>query len=147
MLSVAAILMCLPYPMLMISGLALFTTVFLSCYFYRWQWRNDAVMKPHIKNVCRLIWQSTFLLFIGIILFGCIVYFNGDTSPIHTLAERAQRGVIASEADIAAMQIAFIELNKSLIVITAIMCLLPYPLFILIKSFLNVRGFVKKGAK
>ncbi len=144
MLSVSGILMCLPYPMLLISGLALFTVVFFSTYFYRFLWRKDNDFKNHIRGVSRVIWQSGLILLIGIITFGCIVYFNGDTSPINTLMDRAHRGILATQADIAAMQLAFVQLNKTLIVITALICLAPYPIFIIVKSFLNVRRLIKK---
>jgi hypothetical protein len=144
MLVASVVLMMIPHPIIVISGISLFLVVFIATYIYRFQNRGNEIIKNYYKGVTKVIWQSSLILLVGVLLFGCIVYFNGDLSPVDRLMAHAQKGVIANPADIAAMQIAFINLNKELILLAAFICLLPYPAFVIVKSFLNVKNLMKK---
>jgi hypothetical protein len=91
------------------------------------------------------MWWSTLLAFMCVFLFGSIVYFNGDLSPVNAMIQQAERGVVPNDADIAVMNASFVQLNRDLILWTAIATLPLYPLYIIIRVLMGVRSIIKEG--
>ena len=59
---------------------------------------------------------------------------------------QAEKGVIANKADIGVMQAQFIYANKSLIILTGTITLLPCPLYIVARTIKGA-AMVKKRAE
>lgn len=145
MIAAGTVLSMMPLSFLPYAGLACMLVGFMAAYVYRFKDRDNEVMSRHMRYITATMWWSVPVLFVGIALFGCIVYFNGDLGAIHALMADTEKGIVPTEDDVRAMEIAFIGANQSLIMIAAAITLLPYPLFILWRIFRGVRMVKKKG--
>lgn len=143
MVFVGAMLMLLPMPLVAYAGISSMVIGLLSAYIYRFKKKDDDIMSYHMNDIIGAVWKSTLILLIGVILFGCIVYFNGDLGPIHSVMESADKGVIPTEQDVYEMQYKFIQTNYGLITSTAIVVFLPYPLYLLYRMIKGVRKVVQ----
>ena len=139
LIGAGAIMMVIPYIMLPLAGFSCTLVGVITAYIYRFKNRGDDIMQFHMRYLIRTFWWSSLILTVGIILFGCVVFFNGDMSAINNLMASAERGIIPTESDVAAMQIRFIKANQFLILISAAVCLLPYPIYLFYRIFKGVR--------
>ncbi len=146
MIAVAAIMICIPYMIIMTAGLSLMAMVWIFCYFYKFRSKSQPVPNRHFRYMIRTMWWSTLVAFVCVFLFGSIVYFNGDLSPVNAMIQQAERGVVPNDADIAVMNASFIQLNRDLILWTAIATLPLYPLYIIIRVLMGVQSIIKEGA-
>ena len=142
-----AILTMIPVSVVPYAGLACLTVGFIAAYFYRYGNRNDAFMVAQTTYVIRTMWWSTLILFIGIAMFACIIVFNGDLSGIHALMERTEKGLLITETEIQAMQARFVQANLKLISIAALLCLLPYPVYIIARAIQGVKSIKNRAEK
>jgi len=138
LVTVGSILMVVPYSALPFAGIACAFVGFIAAYIYKWRCKNDDIMVYHMRFIIRTSWWSTLILMIGIFIFGSIIYSNGDLSPIISVMDAAQRGMIPSDNDIRVMQLQFVGQNLSLI-ITAAIALLPYPIYLIARMIQGVR--------
>ena len=145
MIAVAAIMMCIPYPMIMLAGVSLTGIVWIFCYIYKYQSKAQTISRHHYGYMIKTMWLSMAVALVSVFIFGSVVYFNGDLSPIQALMQQAERGVIPNETDIAVMNVSFIQLNKDLIIWTALATLPIYPLFILFRVLRGARRLIKEG--
>lgn len=139
-----AVMMMTPYGIIPFAGLACVLVVFFAAYFYRWRKNNNNDFKFHMTHIIRTSWLSQLVLLIGIILFGTIIYSNGDMTSINALMDMAERGIVPNENDISIMQLKFTEENKNLILMSGAVCLLPYPLYLFYRIVKGVRLLLKK---
>jgi uncharacterized membrane protein len=142
LVTVGSILMVIPYSILPFAGLACAFVGFAAAYFYKWFKRGGDAMQFHARYIIKTGWWSTLILFIGILIFGSIIYFNGDLSSIFALVDGAGRGVVPNENEIRLMQLQFIRDNLSLIGLGAIV-LIPYPAFLIYRMIRGVRKLIK----
>ena len=140
-----SIMMVIPYMLLPYAGVACAFVGLMSAYFYRWRGRGDAIMVYHTTYIIHTVWISSIILTVGIILFGCIIFFNGDMSVINMMMADVEKGIVPSESDINSMQHIFVETNKGLILTAAVISLLPYPLYLIFRTFKGVTKLTKKG--
>ena len=140
-----AILSMIPLSLLPYAGLACVTVGFIACYIFRMRNKNNELMVFHTTYLIQTMWWASLILVIGILLFACIIFFNGDLSSIYQLMGDAERGLLPEESDIRAMQGEFVRSNVTLILIAAIFCLLPFPLYILFKTLKGVKILTKKA--
>ena len=139
-----AIMMMLPFGIIPFAGVACALVMFFAAYFYRWRKKGQDDYQFHMTHIIRTTWLSQLILLIGVILFGTIIFNNGDMTAIHGMMTMAENGVVPNDNDIALMQLKFVQANKSLIVITGIVCLLPYPLYLIYRIVKGVRFLTKK---
>jgi uncharacterized membrane protein len=144
LISAGAILTALPFSLLPYAGMACILVGFIAGYIYRMRNREYYFMVRHTTYIIRTVWWSFLILLAGVFFFACILVYNGDLSPIYQLMQQADRGVPPNQSDVRIMQDTFVRLNKDLIVISAIFCLMPYPAFVLYRCFKGVRE-IKKG--
>ena len=134
-----SIMMIIPISLVPFAGLACAIVGFISAYIYRWKYKTDDLYQFHCTYIIRTIWWSSFILTIGIIVFGSIIFLNGDMAPINSMMASAERGVVPTEYDIYKMQIDFVQLNKGIIMIAALIALLPYPAYLIYRTFKGVK--------
>ena len=146
LLAAGAILTILPFSLLPYAGMACLLVGFIAAYIYRYRNRHDDFMRFHTTYAIRTMWWSTLILLIGVFLFGCILFFNDNLTAINALMAQAEKGVIANKADIGVMQAQFIYANKSLIILTGTITLLPCPLYIVARTIKGA-AMVKKRAE
>lgn len=139
MITVGSILMLIPYGALPFAGMACAFVGFISAYFYKWRHKGNEVMQFHTKHIIRTSWWSSLILLIGVVVFGGIVYNNGDLSAINQAMQAAERGVIPTDGDIQRMQLQFVKDNMQLILIAAAIGLLPYPAYLITKMVQGVK--------
>lgn len=139
-----SIMMLIPYMLLPYAGIACAFVGLMSAYFYRWKQKNNMMMAFHTTYIIRTVWVSSLILTIGVILFGCIIFYNGDMSVINMMMANVENGVVPSEADIASMQHIFVQTNKGLIITTALFVLTPYPLYLVYRTIKGLRTLTKK---
>jgi len=139
MITVGAILMLIPYGMLPFAGFACAFVGFVSAYVYKWRYKNNADIRFHMGHIIRTTWWSSLILTVGVMIFGCIVYFNGDISAINQVMQSAERGIVPSDGDIQRMQLQFVKDNMTLILVGAAVALLPYPVYLITKMVQGVR--------
>jgi len=144
LLASSAVMMCLIHPMIIMAGIALFIVLLVGVYYYRFRFRDNSMLQHHTRAISRTIWLSFPISLLGIFLYGCIIYFNGDMSPIDRLMEQAQKGVVANQDDIATMQWTLVRLNIDLIEAAFPVAIFPTPTFIVIRSILGVHHVIKK---
>jgi uncharacterized membrane protein len=145
MIGAGSLMMLIPYSMIPYAGFACAFVAFISAYFYRWRYKNkDEMMVFHMNYLIKSVWIANLILIVGIIIFGSIIFSNGDMSAIHAMMASAEKGVIPNEGDILAMQLSFLYANKALILMAAVIGLLPYPLYLISRIFKGVRILIKK---
>lgn len=145
LIAAGGILMMLPFALLPYAGMACLTVGFIAAYIYRWKNRGDEFMRFHTTYAIRTMWWSLLILLIGVFFFGCILFFNGDLTPIHQMMADAEKGMIANEADIRSMQYNFVRDNMSLIIIAGAITLLPYPIYIVVRCIKGAQMVKKKA--
>lgn len=139
-----SLMMVIPFFVIPFVGLTCAFVAFMACYFYRWRQKNNEDMVFHTSYLIRTSWWSSLILVVGIIVFGSIIFGNGDMGSLNSLINSTQAGVIPTEEDILRMQIDLVEANKSLILIAGAVSLLPYPLFIIYRVVKGVKILTKK---
>ena len=144
MMGVGSIMMVVPYSVIPFVGFVSVFVAFMACYFYRWRHKHDEEMVFHTKYLVRTSWWSSLILVLGIIIFGSIIFTNGDLTALNNLIKSSQAGVIPTENDIALMQINFVNANKKIIICAAIISLLPYPLYLFYRMVKGVKILIKK---
>lgn len=144
MIGAGSIMMVIPYSFIPFAGIACAFVAWIACYMYRWRNRGNELYQFHTTYLIRTIWWSSLILMLGVIVFGSIIFGNGDMSAINAMMESAQRGVIADQADILRMQIEFVRANSEIIIGAGIFCLLPYPLFLMYRIVRGIRILTKK---
>lgn len=144
MLVAGAVLTVTPYSLFPIAGMACVLVVWLSVIFQKFRSGNDEAMTFHLGYINRIILWSFLILLASLFLFGCMVFFNGDISAINRMMQSAEKGIILEAGDIAKMNYEFVMANKELILFSALLCAMPYPLFIIYKSIMGVKILIKK---
>ena len=139
LIGAGAIMMIIPVSLLPYAGLSCVFVGLISAYIHRLRHKQSDVTVFHMIYLIKTCWISTLILTVGIILFGSIIFFNGDLGVIDQMITQAQSGVIPTDADMIAMQLEFVEANRDLILIAAIICLLPYPAYILYRTIKGAR--------
>ena len=139
-----SIMMMIPFSLLPYAGLACAFVGLIAAYIYRFKNKTNLMMAYHCTYIIRTLWWSSLILIAGIVIFGSIIFLNGDMSSIHQLMLGAERGVVPSETDVLIMQYNFIQANKGLIYIAGIIGLLPYPAYLIYRTIKGVRQLVKK---
>lgn len=141
---VGSLLMMVPTGIIPFAGMACLVVGLGSAYIYRWR-SNDPVMTQNMTYMIRTVWWATLILFIGITFFCSIIVTNGDLSMIHALTEQAERGLVPTDSDIRIMQHHFLNTNKKIIQISALISLLPYPLYLIVRTVKGARAITKKN--
>lgn len=145
MIGAGSLMMLIPYSMIPYAGFACTFVAFFAAYFYRWRYKHrDEMMVFHMNYLIKSVWIANLILLVGVIVFGSIIFSNGDLSAIHAMMASAEKGVIPNEGDILAMQLSFLYANKGLILMAATVGLLPYPLYLIIRIFNGVKILIKK---
>ena len=143
LVTVGSILMVIPYGVLPFAGIACAFVGFIAAYFYKWRRKQDEKFVYHMRFIIRTGWWSSLILTIGVIVFGSIIYSNGDLSSIMNVMSAAERGIIPTENDIKLMQLQFVKDNLNLILMAAAIGLLPYPVYLIARMLQGVRQIIK----
>lgn len=144
LIACGSVMMLVPHPTIPFAGLACSLVGFLSAYMYRWRNKSDDMMQFHMTYIIRTVWWSSLILLVGLFLFATVLFNNGDLSMVYNVMGDAEKGVLPTDADMRAMQLDFVRTNMTLISITAAVCLLPYPLYLIVRMFNGVRKVLKK---
>lgn len=139
-----SLMMLIPYMMLPYAGVSCAFVGLMAAYFYRWRNKGDDMMVYNTSYIIRTVWISSLILTVGIILFACIIFFNGDMSVVNTMMANAEKGIVPTEYDIYAMQHIFVQTNRALIITTALITLSPYPLYLIYRTLKGVKSIVNK---
>lgn len=131
MIGAGAIMTMIPYSFIPFAGMSCLIVAVFACYLYRFQYKGNQVMGFHTRHLIRTFWLSNIIIIAGIILFGSIIFLNGDMTALNTLFAAAEKGVIANESDVMRMQITFVHANEKLIKLAALISLLPYPFYLI----------------
>lgn len=145
MVAAGSVLMLIPVSIVPFAGLACLMVGFIAAYVYRARNREDGLMVSHMGYVIRTVWWSSLILLAGLVVFTSVLMANGDTSMITDLMKQAEKGIIPTEADVRAMQALFVQTNADLIIMTAAVTLLPYPLYLAFRMVSGVRKAVAGG--
>ena len=143
LLAAGSVMMLIPHPTIPFAGLACLLVGFASAYIYRWRHKDDDLMQTQMTYAIRTMWWSSLILLIGIILFCLVLYNNADLSMVYDILGEAERGIVPTDADIRMMQASFVRTNVKLISITAAICLLPYPLYLIGRFGMGVKRTLK----
>jgi len=143
MVGAGSIMMVVPYSMIPYAGIACALVGFIATYIYKFKNKGNELYQFHCRYLIRTVWISSLILMLGIIVFGSIIFLNGDMSAINDMMLSAERGVVPSEYDIYAMQMQFVIVNKSIIILAAVIALLPYPLYLIYRTIKGVRVLVR----
>lgn len=144
MVAAGSIMMLIPVSLIPLAGFSCAMVGFITAYLYRWRAGDNSLMSEHMTFVIRTVWWASLILLVGMGLFASVLMSNGDLSMIHDLVAQAERGLVPTESDIQMMQAAFVQANKRLIAVAAIICLLPYPLYLVVRMVNGVRRVCKK---
>lgn len=144
LIGAGSLMMVTPFSIIPFAGISCAFVGFIACYFYRWKHKDNEDIVFHTSYLIRTTWWSSLILLVGVIVFGSIIFGNGDTSMIDQMIKSAERGIIPNEGDIMRMQIQFVQTNQKLIMLAAIIALLPYPAFLLYRIIKGARLVVKK---
>ena len=143
LIGAGSLMMVIPASIILFAGIACALVGFFACYFYRWKYKADEAMVFHAGYLIRTTWWSSLILLIGLIVFGSIIFGNGDMGAINQMMQSAERGIVPNDADIIRMQLEFVQTNRTLIYIAAL-ALLPYPAFLLYRIVKGVKLLIKK---
>ena len=138
-----SLLMLIPQPVLPFMGLTFMMTGFIGAYIVRSQHKNNALLKNMTTYLIRTIWWSVLLLGIGLFLFISIIYANGDFTTMNEFRNTTESGVLPTDNEVRVMQWEFIQTNATLISWAAIICLLPYPIFLMVRLLTGVHKTLK----
>ena len=145
LIACGSVMMVIPHPTIPMAGIACSLVGFLSAYIYRWRNKADDIMQFHMTYIIRTIWWSSLIMLIGLILFCLVLFNNGDLSMIYSVMADAEKGILPTDATTRQMQAEFVRTNIQLISVTAAVCLLPYPLYLIVRMFNGVRLILKKN--
>ena len=143
LLWVGVVLMAVPYDILVVIGLSCFLVGFVSCYIYRWRNRRDEMFRHYTTSAIRTVWWSQLIFIAGIILFGSIIFLNGDLSMINAMYETANKGILMTESDLIEMQAKFIHQNWQIIRVAFLIAFLPFYGFLFYRFGRDVRRIVR----
>jgi uncharacterized membrane protein len=144
LIAAGSIMMLVPHATVPFAGLACSMVGFLSAYVYRWKNKTDGILQFHMTYIIRTVWWASLILITGLFLFCVVLFNNGDLSMIYNVMSDAEKGLVPTDADMRVMQAEFVRTNVTLITITAAVCLLPYPLYLIIRMFNGVRKVLKQ---
>lgn len=143
LIAVGSVMMMVPFSLFPFAGMACSFVGFASAYVYRWKHKDDALMSEHMTYIIRTVWWSSLILLVGMLIFCSIIMTNGDLSMIYNLMDSTQNGILPTDADVRAMQIAFVNTNMDYITLGAIIGLLPYPLCLAYRMVRGVRKITR----
>jgi uncharacterized membrane protein len=130
LIAAGATLCMIPVSLLPFAGMACLLVGHIAAYIYKWRYSENDFMVENLRYIIRTLWWSFVILMVGIFMFGCLIFLNGDLSALNNLRIQTDKGIIPSQQDIQMMQGQFVQDNRGLILMSAFFCLMPYPLYI-----------------